>query len=130
MLLDKRRSQQSLVDDYRSAFAEAQSWFERISKAFESLEPGSGVTIERRLARANGELATECIEGGATRVRYDVQNSVFNSYTVPYTAFVDCTSSFSRFCKLIRVLANTCFPYKIMQASTDLLLLQVYQREG
>ena len=60
MLLDKRYSQQAVVEDYRAAMQEAQSWIEAVSRALDSLD---GMTVDKKAARA-GEVHADC-EGGA-----------------------------------------------------------------
>ncbi len=58
MLLDRRYSQQTLVEDYRACMQEAQAWFEHMARSLETLEAGSGLGVERRLEKV-GELAAE-----------------------------------------------------------------------
>ena len=60
MLLDKRYSQQAVVEDYRAAMQEAQSWIEAVSRALDSLD---GMTVDKKAARA-AEVHADC-EGGA-----------------------------------------------------------------
>jgi uncharacterized membrane protein len=61
MLLDKRYNQQAIIDDYRQSFQENQSWFESMIKALESLEIGSGLSIDKRLQKIE-EIANEFAE--------------------------------------------------------------------
>ena len=60
MLLDKRYSQQAVVEDYRAAMQEAQSWIEAVSRALDSLD---GMTVDKKAARV-AEVHADC-EGSA-----------------------------------------------------------------
>ena len=57
MLLDKRYNQQSIVEDYRYSVQDTQNWFESIAKALESLETGSGTTIENKMSKIKEIIA-------------------------------------------------------------------------
>ena len=63
MLLDKRYSQQAAVEEYRAAMQEAQSWFEAMSRALESLDSGSGMTVDKKVAKV-AEIQSD-YDGGA-----------------------------------------------------------------
>ena len=59
MLLDKRYSQQTIVEEYRASMQEVQSWFETVTRALESLDSGCGMTVDKKIAKM-AEIHADC----------------------------------------------------------------------
>ena len=51
MLLEKRQRQQSIVDDYRAAVQDAQTWLEKTFRNLEDLDSGIGMGSQERAAK-------------------------------------------------------------------------------
>ena len=56
--MDKRYNQLAIVEDFRQSLQDVHAWFDQAARALESLESGSGVTIEKKNVRI-GEILTE-----------------------------------------------------------------------
>ena len=51
MLLDKRYSQQGIIEDFRYAYQEWQTWFEKISKSLTEIDENQNMNSEERLQK-------------------------------------------------------------------------------